>query len=433
MVMYCSIVVQGRFLLVETYIFHFSLLTFYRAHQDAFINGGYVGEKLAKAMHAHSRMGYNYVIAKVALAVASAPMNGRDGTVRVDVTVEQDGLAPFYYPLSLFLDCPDIMNPIENMGVEGIIDEGDSKTFSFNDIPATSKCLSMISLHLNSSYAYNDRPIKFAQGLDGTVQLSLPTPDQNAWTGKTNDINSFRNNFSLLNSSINEKKESQKIIVLRDGDIVDLAEIGRSLTIQVDILDTENQPYSKKIAVRFRYDGKVLIKRSPPFEFSPGEYLKTSGAKTITAVAWDKVTKTVLVNQTISFQIIDSATEAASSIPSPAKVRSLITGPAAAPVQSHIPTRTVPTTTSDSVHGFNTPNTPPLMKLEQHQRSIQSRNRIIAMAVSVTMLVLVVVFVMVMIRWWNVWRHRKRRRMTKGMDDDTVHDRDSVSVETSMD
>lgn len=148
------------------------------AHQDAFINGGYQGDKLAIASQAHTGMGYNFIVAKVGLTTYSSLGNGTAifPTIQLDVTLKQVGVAPFYYPLSLFVDCPDLNSPLEQKGVESIIVEGDTKLFSFRGIPATQSCLNATSLQMRSRFDYSGRPIRFAQGLDGTVKLSFPIP-----------------------------------------------------------------------------------------------------------------------------------------------------------------------------------------------------------------------------------------------------------------
>jgi hypothetical protein len=116
-------------------------------------------------------MGYNFIISSVAVAVSDIP-----GYVDIDVNVTQSGVAPFYYPLSLVLDCSALDWPRDYGGVETIISERESKLFSFERIPATSECLGNVAFRLSSPYAYEGRPIKFAQGLNGTVSLILPTP-----------------------------------------------------------------------------------------------------------------------------------------------------------------------------------------------------------------------------------------------------------------
>jgi hypothetical protein len=114
-------------------------------------------------------MGYNFVLSGIHVAASRETPKQVD----IDVVVTQIGVAPFYYELSLVLSCPDIL-PQSQEGVNTIIDEGDSQVFSFLGIPATAACLGNITLSLDSPYAYTDRPIKFAQGTDGIVQIKLP-------------------------------------------------------------------------------------------------------------------------------------------------------------------------------------------------------------------------------------------------------------------
>lgn len=90
----------------------------------------------------------------------------------VSVTVTQRGIAPFYYPLSLTLSCSGVSPALTATGVEAIIAEGDSETFSFS-LPATSACLSAVTVGLESSITYAAKPIVFAQGDDGTVVVDL--------------------------------------------------------------------------------------------------------------------------------------------------------------------------------------------------------------------------------------------------------------------
>ena len=144
----------------------------YMFHHNAFQNGGYSGPDLKNARNAHARMGYNFQVMNVAVASSSTGT----GTVAVDVTVEQTGVAPFYYPLSLALSCAGTTETLN--GVEGLIDNGDSQVFGFLDIPADSACLDNIEITLVSEYIPAGRPARFAQGKDGTVSLSLPLPQQ---------------------------------------------------------------------------------------------------------------------------------------------------------------------------------------------------------------------------------------------------------------
>jgi hypothetical protein len=151
----------------------------YILHHRAFSNGGLQGTELQNARKAHAHMGYNFQVTQVAVANSQTT----PGNVDLSVTVKQTGVAPFYYDLSLRLKCTGVS--LKQSGVEKIINQGDVKTFEFKNIPATSDCLSSVSLSLESSYAYPDRPIKFAQGSDGTVKLNLPLPGQSTPTSPT--------------------------------------------------------------------------------------------------------------------------------------------------------------------------------------------------------------------------------------------------------
>jgi Malectin domain len=126
-------------------------------------------EALTKARLQHARVGYNFRITMVEL------YEDANSQVKVAVTVKQIGFAPFYFPLSLKLACPDLPSPKEVSGVESIIAYGDSDIFTFAGVPDSILCLSDVELSLTSPKAYDSRPIKFAQGTDGRVVLSLPS------------------------------------------------------------------------------------------------------------------------------------------------------------------------------------------------------------------------------------------------------------------
>jgi hypothetical protein len=139
----------------------------YMFHHNAF-QGGLSGTELTNARRAHAQMGYNFRVTSVGVATSTS------GTVSVDITVEQIGVAPFYYPLSLELSCPSTTTTVS--GVEGLIGSGDSKVFTFQDIPASSSCLNNVAISLKSDFVSAGRPVKFAQGSDGKVLLKLPLP-----------------------------------------------------------------------------------------------------------------------------------------------------------------------------------------------------------------------------------------------------------------
>ena len=141
----------------------------YMFHHNAFVNGqALTGNELETTLDAHVELGYNYLVSKVA-----AKANGAS-KVTVDVTVEQIGVAPFYYPLSLVFKCDTTTEIVP--GVEQLIDTGSSKIFSFSTIPADTDCLDNVEILLYTDHAHQDRPVRFAQGDDGRVQLSLPLP-----------------------------------------------------------------------------------------------------------------------------------------------------------------------------------------------------------------------------------------------------------------
>ena len=140
----------------------------YMFHHNAFINDQAItGSELDRALDAHVELGYNYRVSKVA-----AKANG--SSVTVDVTVEQIGVAPFYYPLSLKLTCDTAEETLP--GVEHLIENGATKVFSFTTIPADSDCLDNVEFLLYTDRAHDGRPVRFAQGSNGRVQLSLPLP-----------------------------------------------------------------------------------------------------------------------------------------------------------------------------------------------------------------------------------------------------------------
>ena len=325
--------------------------------QEAFINGGYQGEEWQRANHAHTRLGYNFLVEQVALAESSSTT---PGLVDIEVTVKQVGVAPFYYPLSLVLSCEGLDSSRILDGVETIIDAGDTKKFTFEQIPAMFECFDRLSLTLQSPYSYEGRPIKFAQGFDGLVSLSLPPPPS-GWADILNVTDSSVVNVtdsSVANvgvlygfSLVKEYEDDRWAIVqsLHNGDRVDISQIGRSLSVRADVSGMIDQ-------LVFYFNGTIFVENFPPFAlggnngdvFNPVPYLSQAGNKTITAIAYD-ATGTVIGNRTVSFILIET-TDApqypilplnSSQIPSPPSSADL----------------------DNNTHGFNTPATPPLLDL----------------------------------------------------------------------
>jgi hypothetical protein len=148
-----------------------------RFHHDAFANQ-YEGQKLQNALYAHSRMGYNFIISKVAVAIEKQSLlaniesslnitiNNSIDSVYVDVMIQQKGVAPFYYPLNLQLHCQELGNNTATItrslnDVHKAIEHDQKKRFTFQNISLD--CLRNLTFTLDSPYKYPDRPIKFAQ------------------------------------------------------------------------------------------------------------------------------------------------------------------------------------------------------------------------------------------------------------------------------
>jgi hypothetical protein len=142
----------------------------YALHHDAFQNGGYTGTLLENANKIHAYMGYAFYVSEVAAYSSTLAMAQ---TVDIAVTITQIGVAPYYYDLSLELKCANGVTA-KAPGVDKIIENGERKRFLFQNISATTECLEKMTLSLQSSYAYDGRPILFAQGTHGTVSFSIP-------------------------------------------------------------------------------------------------------------------------------------------------------------------------------------------------------------------------------------------------------------------
>ena len=111
-------------------------------------------------------MGYNFVVSQVTAS------DSQGGQVEIAVTIQQVGIAPFYYPLSLGLTCAGI-SMMTLPGVDNVVGKGESAVFEFAGIPATESCLGAVTLSLESSNVFAGNPIKFAQG-DGSIVAVIP-------------------------------------------------------------------------------------------------------------------------------------------------------------------------------------------------------------------------------------------------------------------
>lgn len=138
-------------------------------HHNAF-SDVYEGAELANALEAHAFLGYNFVVDRVELFY-------ENGAIDMQVSLRQNGIAPWYYDLGLEVDCDGLPSPIVANGVESdLIGNGDQETYLFQGLPPSSQCVQAIAVRLVSSMLYPGQEIKFAQGVDGTVVLDAPLP-----------------------------------------------------------------------------------------------------------------------------------------------------------------------------------------------------------------------------------------------------------------
>jgi hypothetical protein len=390
----------------------------------------YTSDAIFRANYVHARMGYNYIITRVGASISNE-------TVDIHVTVKQIGMAPFYYDLALEIDCEGLKSPRSLPGVESIIEKGETKNFTFSGIPATAECLHKVSFALKSSYAYDKRPIRFAQGLNGSVSLYVPSP--RATNVTTTNITDIILGFTLVSVSRNT---SSTVGTVQDGETVDLAEVGSDLSLQAET-------NGGAASVEFYFDGSTTRDSESPYAlngnvgdvFFVSPYLTQPGNKTINATAFD-ASNAVIDTLAISFQVIDTALsiETDSQLPLATPFELLSASPFALPsaspllelkvsfapsnfqtptikvstvsVPSHQPTPAPPlrapspmrssvVATSENalaptngpysfaadVHAYNTPATPPLLDLVENVsgKEAMKRKRASALVIGATL------------------------------------------------
>jgi hypothetical protein len=132
---------------------------------------GVSGTQLERAKYAHARLGYSFQLTKLAVSTSS-----QFGKIDINATIKQVGKAPFYYPLFLDVFCDGRKQT--GRWVQGdLLTDFDATMFvSLEGIPAISSCLSELEIALGSTMMYPDRPIKWAQGLNGRVVVNIPLP-----------------------------------------------------------------------------------------------------------------------------------------------------------------------------------------------------------------------------------------------------------------
>lgn len=377
-------------------------------------------------------MGYNFMITKVGAIFQDSLSVSEDNLAQIDVTINQVGVAPFYYPLSLFLDCPDLTSPMEISGVESLLQEGDSKVLSFRNVPQTAKCMNEIQFHLNSTHhGFQNRPIKFAQGQHGIVKLLLPLP-----SSPTNDD---ENEPYVIYKLINVKANvSESIAQVESGTSIDLAKVGRTVTIKADFYHGNTELVTENLKVEFRFNGRVHHEHRYPFllaghrgiKYARSLYLSTTGVKTIRTIVIDKRNESILYDRAIFLSVVDTtnATDTFAEVPVPAPLMTRSMGetfakylfvtkpPALSPVPALIPPSSMDVSddNANEIHGFNTPSTPPLLVLEERRRRIEFRYHVTIPIAAI------VVSILAMLSSFVHYRRWKRQRIHHSVDNPSI-------------
>jgi hypothetical protein len=388
-----------------TYTTHAS----YVFHHDAFKTGGYVGAELEKAKEAHARLGYNFIVSRV------AAVKRDDGSNTIDIVVDlrQIGVAPFYYDLDLALDCDEISSPLVLKGGELLVADMDTSTFTFEKVPATSLCLQSVSLHLQSSYAFPERPIKFAQGHDGKVALAIPMPD--GVQPHPEEVGTWGAVSGFMIAKVNGRSY-ETIGQLKEWDELDLADYGdEQWTIQANITGAHS--------ATFRFDGQAHTVSHTSFTLSgdvmgysrPISYLTSPGWKKVTVSAFDYDGK-IVGHASVEFTVINSSTQAPSATPAPisAPTHSQVSSADYAendnpPESSHSgqsdndhsepKSSDKDTVSSDEPHGFNTPKTPTVLEMNKQATKRRSRQKLAMIVVWTILPLMFLAFLIILIRW----------------------------------
>jgi hypothetical protein len=150
--------------------------------------------EVVNARYASSRMGYSFQITEIETSEALVTETNRvpkqvnssswiwqSNLVDVTVTIQQVGIAPFYYPLTMRLFCNN--QAFSATGSTGrnlrrrLVDQFQSTKVLFRNIPATNDCLGKgVLVRLESYMLHPLNPIKFAQGTTGNVKFTVPLP-----------------------------------------------------------------------------------------------------------------------------------------------------------------------------------------------------------------------------------------------------------------
>jgi hypothetical protein len=348
----------------------------YILHSDAFIEGGYTENKLKNAQRGHVLLGYNFVVTRIsAVATDSAA-----GVIDVEVSVEQTGVAPFYYPLSIALNCPELPSPLKVGGLEGLIDQGISTTFTVRDVPSTWRCLQDISISLDSPMLLPGRKMKFSQG-NGSVNVKIPMPsrmldavfdadqpeDAEVFVMRQPSADHAGNRgaperqlplaidieedtvkvaFFYLTS---QRNEIEHWVPLVSGDVVEIPRFGLSIAVRPD---------KAVSSIWFSYGtGEMHIDNVPPYRLSSNNYLVSSGVKELVATAF--VDGRISTVTKLTFEVVaPRGGITVKNHPSSAVAEKRSIG-ANGPKTTKHETKAI----GYDAHGFNTPFAPSLLQL----------------------------------------------------------------------
>jgi hypothetical protein len=355
-------------------------------------------------------LGYNFIINRV----AAVKRDDSSDTIDIVVDLRQIGVAPFYYDLDLALDCDEISTPWALKGAELLIADLDTTTFTFERVPATALCLQSVSFHLQSSYAFPERPIKFAQGKDGKVALTIPLPDGSQ--PRTEDSATWGGVAGFMIAKVNGKSY-ETVGQLENWDEIDLADYwDTQWTIQANITGASS--------ATFRYDGQAHSVSHSSFSLSgdvmgysrPISYLMTPGWKKVTVSAFNYEGQ-IIGYASVEFTIVRTSTRA----PSPAPIHS----PASDTDEADNDKDTM---TSDDPHGFNTPKAPTVLEMANLKKTTkQQAQKKRALIGLYTILSMFVLALLIFLTRWFIHRSQCATRNDEVDKSSTVEDPPSTS------
>ena len=290
---------------------------------------GYFGQTLAKARTSSARMGYNYYVSRVEAVESTST------AVDIRVEVTQIGVAPFYYPLSLDLDCDGVSKSVP--GLNSLIQEGESEFFVFSKVPATSQCLEKVTLSLSSAKLYPGQVMKFAQS-NGELTLEIPLPDNTpsttspSTTASTSSPTVFPTKspvsapsvnaitgFTLIDAS-SSGTDDNPVAEISQGSTFDLDSVGTMLSIRADTtgdnVDGVTFTWSDNDDNYSHTEGAEpwAMKGNAGSDYYPVDYLSSAGTKSVTATAIDSAGDAI-ASLTVSFALSDGETKVPTQSP----------------------------------------------------------------------------------------------------------------------